>query len=108
MTMRFTTPFVADSGFIGASNDRHYVNLAVTGFPLETVTISLPLDMALTPEARAIGQDGKEIPSTSKVSPRAGTINFSQAVRPDTQRMFEKGQVERENRLFRHCPSTRE
>jgi hypothetical protein len=84
MTMRFTTPFVSDSGFVGASGDRHFINLAVTGFPLESVTIALPLDMGRSVQAKVVGRDGKEIPSTTKVAPGSITIDFSQPVKPDT------------------------
>jgi hypothetical protein len=84
MTMRFTTPFVADSGFVGAAGDRHFIRLAVTGFPLEGVNIALPLDMGRSVQAKIVSADGKEIPSMTSVSPGAIAIKFPQAVKPDT------------------------
>jgi hypothetical protein len=45
MVMRFTTPFVTDSGFVGAAGDMHYITLAITGFSVESATVGLPIDM---------------------------------------------------------------
>lgn len=84
MTMRFTTPFVADSGFVGAAGDKHFITLAVTGYPLESVTISLPLDMGRSLSVKAVDQTGKEIASTSKISSEGIMINFAQPVKPDS------------------------
>ncbi|MBE9202481.1 hypothetical protein IQ218_02095 [Synechocystis salina LEGE 06099] len=84
MTMRFTTPFVSDSGFVGAAGNTHFITLAVTGFTLESATISLPLDMARSINVKAFDPSGKEIPTTTKMSPGGITIDFNQPVNPDT------------------------
>lgn len=84
MTMRFTTPFVTDSGFVGAAGDMHYITLAVTGFTLESATIGLPNDMKRSLNVRAFTPNGKEIPSTTSVSAGGITVNFNQPVQPDT------------------------
>ena len=84
MTMRFTTPFVSDSGFLTTSGDKHFITLAVTGFSVESATISLPIDMGRSIQAKAIDPSGKEIASTIKVSPGAVTLNFAQPVKPNT------------------------
>ncbi|AIE74288.1 MULTISPECIES: hypothetical protein [unclassified Synechocystis] len=84
MTMRFTTPFVTDSGFVGAAGDMHYITLAVTGFSLESTTIGLPIDMGRSIEIKAFDPKGMEIPSTLKTSPEGITIDFNQPVDPDT------------------------
>jgi hypothetical protein len=83
MTMRFTTPFVTDAGFLGAGGDKHFITVAITGFALESATVALPLDMARNLTAKVVDQKGKEIASTTKVSPDGITINFAEPVKPD-------------------------
>jgi acyl dehydratase len=84
MTMRFTTPFVTDSGFVGAASNIHFITLAVTGFPLESATIGLPIDMGRSINIKAFDPSGKEIASTTKVSLGGVTVDFKQPVKPDT------------------------
>lgn len=84
MTMRFTTPFVTDSGIVGASGDMHYITLGVTGFSLESATIALPIDMGRSIDIKAFDPSGKEIPSTIKMSGEGVTIGFNQPIKPDT------------------------
>jgi len=83
MVMRFTTPFVTDSGFVGAGEDKHFITVAVTGFPLESLTVALPLDMGRTLAAKVVDQKGKEIATTTKASPDGINIDFAQPVKPD-------------------------
>ncbi len=84
MVMRFTTPFVTDSGFVGAAGDMHYITLAITGFSVESATIGLPIDMGRSIEVRAFDPSGMEILSTLKKSSEGITIDFDQPVKPDT------------------------
>jgi hypothetical protein len=84
MVMRFTTPFVTDSGFVGAAGNMHYITLAVTGFSLESATISLPIDMGRSIDVKAFDPNSKEIPTTTKVSPGGVTIDFNQPVEANT------------------------
>lgn len=88
MTMSFTTPFVSNSGIVGASGDTHFITLAVTGLSLESATISLPMDMGRSITAKALDRDGREIPSTIALTPGAVTINFAQPVKPDNYVMI--------------------
>ncbi|BAQ59888.1 hypothetical protein GM3708_294 [Geminocystis sp. NIES-3708] len=83
MTMSFTAPFVSNSGIVGASGDTHFITLAVTGFSLESATISLPMDMGRSITAKAVDRDGREIASTIALTPGNVTINFAQPVKPD-------------------------
>jgi acyl dehydratase len=82
--MRFTTPFVSDSGILGSLGSKHFITLAVTGFSVESATISLPIDMGRSIEAKVFDQGGMEIASTTKISPGNVTINFSEPVKPGT------------------------
>ena len=61
MTMNFTVPFVSNSGIVGVSADTHFITLAVTGFSLESATISLPMDMGRSITAQALDRDGNEM-----------------------------------------------
>lgn len=88
MTMNFSVPFVSNSGIVGAAADTHFITLAVTGFSLESATISLPVDMGRSITAKALDRDGNEIASTIALTPGAVTINFAQPVKPDNYVMF--------------------
>lgn len=88
MIMNFSVPFVSNSGIVGAAADTHFITLAVTGYSLESATISLPVDMGRSITAKALDRDGNEIPSTIALTPGAVTINFTQPVKPDNYVMF--------------------
>ncbi|BAQ63519.1 DUF2808 domain-containing protein [Geminocystis sp. NIES-3709] len=83
MIMSFTVPFISNSGIAGASGDTHFITLGVTGFSLESATISLPLDMGRSITAKVLDRNGTEIPSTIALTSGAVTINFAQPVKPD-------------------------
>ncbi|MBE9242012.1 hypothetical protein [Synechocystis salina] len=84
MTMHFTTPFVTDSGFVGAAGNMHYITLGVTGFSLKSATIGLPIDMERSIEVKAFDPNGMEILGTLKKSPGGITIDFNQPIDPNT------------------------
>jgi hypothetical protein len=88
MIMNFSVPFVSNSGIVGASGDTHFITLAVTGFSLESATISLPMDMGRSITAQALDRNGNEIASTIALTPGAVTINFAQPIKPDNYVML--------------------
>ncbi|MBE9175932.1 hypothetical protein IQ225_12625 [Synechocystis salina LEGE 06155] len=94
MTMRFTTPFVTDSGFVGAAGNMHYITLSVTGFSLESASIGLPIDMGRSIDVRAFDSSGQEIAGTAKVFPGGVTIDFDQPIKADTYVRFQLSGVD--------------
>jgi hypothetical protein len=83
MTMHFSAPFISNSGLVGAAKDRHFFTVAVTGFPLESLRVTLPNEMRPLDGAMVLDQKGKEV--AAKVTPdRDGlTINFLEPVQPN-------------------------
>jgi hypothetical protein len=82
MTMHFSAPFISNSGFVGAARDRHFITVAVTGFPLETLAISLPNDMRTLKGATVTDQTGKEIAANVAIAESSVTLTFPQPVEP--------------------------
>ncbi len=83
MTMYFTAPFISNSGTIGAAKDQHFITVAVTGFPLESLLISPPNEMSQLKGATVTDRTGKEIASNVAISQDNVTITFAQPVQPD-------------------------
>lgn len=83
MTMRFSAPFISDSGYVGSKN-KHFVTLAVTGFALKSVTIALPPGAGTSFQTKAVDRFGQEIPAKATVSGQSLTLNFNQPVKPDS------------------------
>ncbi len=83
MTMHFSAPFISNSGIVGAAAERHFFTVAVTGFPLESLMITLPNDMRVLEGAVVTNQMGQEIPTDVEIGNGNLTIAFPQPVEPD-------------------------
>ncbi|MFN5515127.1 MAG: hypothetical protein ACK5CA_10360 [Cyanobacteriota bacterium] len=83
MTMRFSAPFISDSGYVGSKN-KHFITLAVTGFALKSVTVALPPGAGDSFQTKAVDKFGQEIPAKAMVSANGLTLNFNQPIKPDS------------------------
>lgn len=83
MRFNFSAPFIADSGIASANKDSHFINVAVTGYPLTSLTIALPGEMKSVRQVRITDQTGKEVAANVAVSTGSVTINFPQPVAPE-------------------------
>jgi hypothetical protein len=82
-SVRASAPFIVDSGLAGATGDRHFITVAVTGFPLEELTITLPDDMRILEAAKVTNQMGKEVEANVAISKGMVTLNFPKPVTPN-------------------------
>jgi hypothetical protein len=83
MRFNFSAPFIADSGIASANNDSHFINVAVTGYPLTSLTIALPGEMKSFRQVRITDQTGKEVTANVAISTGSVAINFPQPISPD-------------------------
>lgn len=83
MRFNFSAPFITDAGIANAFGDTHYINVAVTGYPLTSLIIGLPNDMRVLKGAKVTDQMGKEVAVNVAASAGSITINFPQPVAPD-------------------------
>jgi hypothetical protein len=83
MTMHFSAPFISNAGLVGAAKDRHFFTVAVTGFPIESLMVSLPNEMRTLDGAMVLDQNGKEVASNVTINKGSITINFVQPVQPN-------------------------
>lgn len=84
MTMHFSAPFISNSGIVGATANNHFFTIAVTGYPLESLIVTLPDKMQLLDGAKVMNQAGQEIPSNITLNKGNVTINFPQPIEPNT------------------------
>lgn len=82
-SVKASAPFIVDSGLAGSSGDRHFITVAVTGFPLEQLTITLPDDMRTLEAAKVTNQMGKEIEANVAISKGIATLKFPKPVTPN-------------------------
>ena len=83
MRFNFSAPFIADSGIVNASGDTHFITVAVTGYPLEELIVTLPNDMRTLEGAMVTNQKGQEVSANVAISSGSLAISFAQPVAPD-------------------------
>jgi hypothetical protein len=83
MTMHFSSPFISNSGLVGAAGDRHFITVAVTGFPLESLTIALPNDLRQLDGAMVLDENDQEISAKVAINKGSVTLTFPQPIEPD-------------------------
>jgi hypothetical protein len=84
MTMHFSAPFISNSGLVGAAMDRHFFTVAVTGFPLKSLMVTLPNDLRQLDGAMVVDRTGQEIEANVVIGEGNVSIGFPQPVQPDT------------------------
>lgn len=85
VSMKFTAPFISDSGITRARNDVHFITVNVTGFPLEALLITLPEERKSLEGANVLDQSGKEIQTNVKIDKGEITVSFPEAVKPESR-----------------------
>lgn len=83
MRFNFSAPFIADSGVADASGRTHFINVAVTGYPLTELMITLPRQAQEIEGVKVTNQMGKEVAAKVAVKTGSVVISFPQAVAPD-------------------------
>jgi hypothetical protein len=83
MTMHFSAPSITNSGLGDVLGGKHFITIAVTGFPLESLTIILPQDMRSLEGATVTDQNGQKIAATVAIAQGSIALNFAQPVKPN-------------------------
>lgn len=82
-SVKASAPFIVDAGLDRSIGDRHFITVAVTGFSLEQLLITLPDDMRTLEAAKVTNQMGKEVEANVAISKGMVTINFPKPVAPN-------------------------
>lgn len=83
MTMHFSAPFITNSGLGDVLGDQHFITVAVTGFPLESLMINLPQEMRTLKGATVTDQNGQNVATKVAITQGSVTLNFAQPVKPN-------------------------
>ncbi len=83
MTMHFSAPFITNSGLADTLGESHFITVAVTGFPLESLMIALPNDMRTLAGATVTDQNGQKIAANVAIAQSSVSINFAQPINPN-------------------------
>jgi DUF917 family protein len=83
MTMHFSAPLITNSGLGDVLGEKHFITIAVTGFPLESLMITLPQDMRTLEGATVTDQNGQKIAANVAITQGSIALTFAQPVKPN-------------------------